>query len=117
MSTYAVKVYLTAEDIYNKLSDEDKKRFNKAIITDVTREADMSIGITCILVNDCSEGNMQLDRKEVSKRVQDFINARTININGKRYLPVDDKTVPHLMMKLVLSDKEYYDVDEFRSRT
>ena len=53
MSTYAVKVYLTAEDIYDKLSDEDKKRFNKAIITDVTRDADMSIGITCILVNDC----------------------------------------------------------------
>ena len=53
MNTYAVKVYLTAEDIYDKLSEEDKKRFNKAIITDVTRDADMSVGITCILVNDC----------------------------------------------------------------
>lgn len=53
MSTYAVKVYLTAEDIYNKLSEEDKKRFNKVIITDVNREADMSVGITYVLVNDC----------------------------------------------------------------
>lgn len=53
MSTYAVKVYLTADDIYNKLSDEDKKRFNKAIITDVTRGIDMGVDITCILVNDC----------------------------------------------------------------
>lgn len=53
MNTHVVKVHITAEDVYNKLSDENKKRFNKAIITDVTRDADLSVGITCVLVNDC----------------------------------------------------------------
>jgi hypothetical protein len=73
MSTYAVKVYLTAEDIYDKLSDEDKKRFNKAIITDVTRDSDMSVGITCILVNDCpieDDGKYDLENGRMHVRTK-----------------------------------------------
>lgn len=59
---------------------------------------------------------MWLDSEEVSKRVQNFIDARSINIDGERYLPVNDDTVYHLMMELVIPNEEYYDVDDFRSR-
>lgn len=59
---------------------------------------------------------MQLDSKEVSKRVQNFIDARAIKVNGERILPINDKTVHHLMMELVIPNEEYYDVDDFRSR-
>ena len=60
---------------------------------------------------------MILDSKEISKRIQNFIDSRTITIlNGGKYLPVDDKTVHHLMMELCVPDEEYYDVDDFRSR-
>lgn len=53
METYCVKVIITADDIYSKLSDEDKKRFNRVIIADVFRDLEMNVEITCIAVNDC----------------------------------------------------------------
>lgn len=53
MDTYCVKVVLTAEDIYSRLSDEDKKRFNRVIIADASRDLEMNLESTCVAVNDC----------------------------------------------------------------
>lgn len=53
MDTYCVKVVLTAEDIYSRLSDEDKKRFNRVIIADVSRDLEMNMESTCVAVSDC----------------------------------------------------------------
>lgn len=53
MATYCVKVVITAEDIYEKLSDEDKKRFNRVIIADISRDLEMNVELTCVAVNDC----------------------------------------------------------------
>ena len=50
---HVVKVYITGEDILNKLSEKDRKRFNKGIITRIEMENDLSANITCLLVNDC----------------------------------------------------------------
>lgn len=53
--TYAFDVYISEEDLYDMLSDEDKKRFNKAIITDVKRdEINGRVTIKCVVVNDCN---------------------------------------------------------------
>ena len=48
---YGLKVYITPEDIIAKLSDEDKKRFNQCVFTDVHRDID-GITIDCILFED-----------------------------------------------------------------
>lgn len=53
MPTYCLKVVLTAEDIYDKLSEEEKQRFNRVIIVDVSRDLEMNLEITCVAVNDC----------------------------------------------------------------
>lgn len=53
MPTYCVKVVITADEIYEKLSDEDKKRFNRIIIADVSRDLEMNVELTCVVVNDC----------------------------------------------------------------
>lgn len=49
---YGLKVYITPEDIIDKLSDEDKERFNQCVFTNVTRENDGSITIDCAVFND-----------------------------------------------------------------
>lgn len=54
MPTYCVKVVITADEIYEKLSDEDKKRFNRIIIADVSRDLEMNVELTCVAVNDCT---------------------------------------------------------------
>lgn len=53
LPTYGLKVVLTAEDIYDKLSEEEKQRFNRVIIADVSRDLEMNLEITCVAVNDC----------------------------------------------------------------
>ena len=53
MDTYCLKVVITADEIYDKLSDEDKKRFNRVIIADVSRDLEMNVELTCVAVNDC----------------------------------------------------------------
>jgi hypothetical protein len=49
---YGLKVYITPEDIIDKLCDEDKARFNQCVFTDVTKEGDGSITIGCVVFND-----------------------------------------------------------------
>ena len=48
---YGIKVYIGPEDIIDKLSDEDKKKFNQCVFTDATREKDGSITIDCVVFN------------------------------------------------------------------
>lgn len=53
--TYALDVYISEEDLYDRLSDEDKKRFNKVIISDVQRDwVSGGVTIKCVVVNDCN---------------------------------------------------------------
>lgn len=49
---YGLSVYITPEDIIDKLSDEDKARFNQCVFTDVTRGVDGSITIDCVVFDD-----------------------------------------------------------------
>ena len=49
---YGLRVYITPEDVLDKLSDEDKARFNQCVFTDVTREMDGSITIDCVVFDD-----------------------------------------------------------------
>lgn len=49
---YGLKVYITPEDIIDKLSDEDKERFNQCVFTDVTKGTDGSITIDCVVFDD-----------------------------------------------------------------
>ena len=49
---YGLQVYITPEDIIDKLCDEDKARFNRCVFTDVTREKDGGITIDCVVFDD-----------------------------------------------------------------
>ena len=49
---YGLQVYITPEDIMDKLCDKDKARFNQCVFTDVTRGRDSSITIDCVVFND-----------------------------------------------------------------
>ena len=49
---YGLRVYITPEDIINKLCDEDKARFNQCVFTGATIERDRSITIDCVVFND-----------------------------------------------------------------
>lgn len=56
------------------------------------------------------------DKAKSLSRISDFINARYITINGIKYLPVDDGTPRHLLRDIYMSDEEYVETDDFRSR-
>lgn len=49
---YGLSIYFTPEDIIERLSEEDKKRFNQCVFTDVRRDRDGSITIDCVLFDD-----------------------------------------------------------------
>ena len=49
---YGLRVYITPEDIINKLCDEDKVKINQCVFTGVVKEIDGSVTIDCILFND-----------------------------------------------------------------
>ena len=49
---YGLRVYITPEDIIDKLSDKDKERFNQCVFTDVKKEMDGSITVDCVLFDD-----------------------------------------------------------------
>lgn len=56
------------------------------------------------------------DKEKSLNRITDFINARYITINGEKYLPVDNNTARHLLRDIYMSDEDYTDNDDFRSR-
>lgn len=49
---YRVKVYIKPEDILNKLSEKDRDRFNKCVFTDVVKDMDGGVEISCLLFDD-----------------------------------------------------------------
>ena len=49
---YGLQVYITPEDIIDKLSNEDKERFNQCVFTDVHRDMDGGITIDCVVFDD-----------------------------------------------------------------
>ena len=49
---YGLIVYITPEDIIDRLCDEDKARFNQCVFTDVTRERNGTITIDCVVFDD-----------------------------------------------------------------
>ena len=49
---YGLRVYITPEDVMDKLCEEDKVRFNQCVFTDVHREYDGSITIDCVVFDD-----------------------------------------------------------------
>lgn len=48
---YGVRVYITPEDIIQRLSAEDREKFSQCVFTNVTRPADGTITIDCVLFN------------------------------------------------------------------
>lgn len=49
---YGLSVYIAPEDIIDKLSDEDKKKFNQCVFTDVYKDRFGGITIDCVVFND-----------------------------------------------------------------
>lgn len=49
---YGLQVTIEPSDIIDRLSDEDKERFNQCVFTDVLRNRDGSITIDCIVFDD-----------------------------------------------------------------
>jgi hypothetical protein len=49
---YGLNVYIKPQDIIDRLSDEDKKRFNQCVVTDVVRDMDGGVTIVCVLFDD-----------------------------------------------------------------
>ena len=49
---YEVKVYITPDDILNRLSNRDRERFNKCVFTDVAKDTHNGIEISCLLFDD-----------------------------------------------------------------
>ena len=45
-------IYIQPEDIVNKFSDEDKKKFNQCVFTDVRKDFDGGVTIDCLVFND-----------------------------------------------------------------
>lgn len=60
----------------------------------------------------------QIDVAETAKRIQNFIDARTVTRDGEKYLPIEENTVRRLMQDLTKPNAEYYAAnnDDFRSR-
>lgn len=53
---------------------------------------------------------------QVGERVRNYIEARTIRIDGKTYLPVDEHTIRRMMIEVTAEKDDYNDYDDFRSR-
>lgn len=53
---YGVSVYIEPKDVLDKLSEEDKQRFNQCVFTDIDKDPyGGGITIHCILFNDEDE--------------------------------------------------------------
>lgn len=72
MNNYKINILIKPDDIYNKLSPEDKKRFKDVMITNAILLDDGSIKIGCLLTEDkpkdvefiqlfCSDGYLTVE--------------------------------------------------------
>ena len=71
---YGLKVYIEPKDILDKLSEEDKKRFNQCVFTDVTRDMDGGITIDCVVFDDP-------DPYVVAKHRQKYFSEGSLEVN------------------------------------
>lgn len=89
-------------------------------VTFVVVDPDMSIDVNklhpTVYATDCD--SQMINAVEAAKRIQEFIDSRTVTRDGKKYLPIEENTVRQLMQDLTKSDAEYYAAndDDFRSR-
>lgn len=67
-----MRIGITPNDMYERLSDEAKEKYNKLFFTDVRRESDMSITIDCILVNDVTYETEKMRQHLLSKDYNSF---------------------------------------------
>ena len=65
---------------------------------------------------DCN--SQMISAAETARRIQEFIDARTVTRDGKKYLPIEENIDKRLMQDLTKPDAEYYAAndDDFRSR-
>ena len=87
---YGLSVYITPEDIIDRLSDEDKERFNQCVFTDVTKGRDGSITIDCIVFDD-------QDPYVRAKHRQKYFNNGVISCsadNEQKVVPPSGKVLP-----------------------
>ena len=49
---YGGSIYVEPKDILNHLSEEDKKKFNQCVFTDVVKEKDGSVAISYVVFYD-----------------------------------------------------------------
>lgn len=89
-------------------------------VTFVVVEPDMSMDVNrlhpTVHAADCT--SQMINAAEAAKRIQEFINSRTVTRDGEKYLPIEENTVRRLMQDLTKPDAEYYAAndDDFRSR-
>lgn len=89
-------------------------------VTFVVVEPDMSIDVNklhpTVYATECD--SQMINAAEAAKRIQEFIDSRTVTRDGKKYLPIEENTIRRLMQDLTKSDAEYYAAnnDDFRSR-
>ncbi len=89
-------------------------------VTFVVVEPDMSIDVNklhpTVYATECD--TQMINAAEAAKRIQEFIDSRTVTRDGKKYLPIEENTIRRLMQDLTKSDAEYYAAnnDDFRSR-
>lgn len=75
MIMYGLSVYIEPKDILNRLSDEDKGRFNTCVFTDVHREQDGSVTIDCIVFDDT-----ELHEETDIPRRQNYFNEGSLEV-------------------------------------
>ena len=73
---YGLSVYIEPKDILEKLSDEDKEKFNACVFTDIRREQDGSVTIDCV-VFDSSDPN----RKVGMHRRQNYFKINPLEVD------------------------------------
>lgn len=76
---YRLRVYITPEDIMDKLCDEDKKRFNQCVFTDVTKEMDGSITINCVVFDDPDPYVRYAHRQRYSENTELTVDIPTLD--------------------------------------
>ena len=73
---YGLSVYIEPKDILEKLSDEDRERFNACIFRDVHRGQDGSVTIDCIVFHDTEP-----DKKVGMPRRQNYFKIDPLEVD------------------------------------
>ena len=89
-------------------------------VTFVVVDPDMSMDVNKLHPTAYAAGceSQMISAAETARRIREFIDARTVTRDGKKYLPIEENTVKRLMQDLTKPDAEYYAAndDDFRGR-